>query len=329
MTGLVTPRCSAHSVRPAGWRCAACRRALCPGCVVEVEVHLTAYVRCAACGGRVDVLTRPGSDVSFFQALRGVLLLPVGLPGLFVLLLLALVSSELDVLLSPGREFALLCWSAVAWLVGVAVVHATADGATTLRGVPVHTGELLRPALLATVLTAPALLLPRTGLAAAALVVASVPLLVPVLLCLLAQKPLREALSPRTLTRVASRLGADGLLLMASVAVVWLFARALGALAESPPSDVPALWRMTLGLLGALSLFLVPRFLGLLLEARGEVVDYPFRSRGRVPLLPGARAEAYRAPETAPRAPREAIPLEGKAQVLELEPLSPTREEDE
>jgi hypothetical protein len=313
MTGLVTARCSVHSVRPAGWRCTACQRALCPGCVVEVEIHFTAYVRCAACGGRVDVLTRPGSDASFFQALRGVLLLPVGLPGLFVVLLLALVSAELDVLVSPWRELALLCWSAVAWLVGVAVVHATAHGATTLRGVPVHFTELLRPALVTTVLTAPALFLPRTGLAGAALVVASVPLLVPVVLCLLAQKPLREVLSPRTVLGVSLDLGRDILLLMACIAVVWLFARALGALAESPPEDIPLLWRKTLGLLGALSLFLVPRLLGLLLEARGEELGYPFRSRGHIPVLPGARPEAmeaYRAPDAPPRAPREPITLD-------------------
>lgn len=294
---------------------------------MEVEVHPTAYVRCGVCGEAVDVLTRPGTDVSFVRALRGALFLPVGIPGLVVLGVLTVVSSELDTLSEPSRSVGLLAWSAVAWLVGVAIVHATANGATALHGVPVQWPDLVRPALVAASLTAPALLVPRTGLAGTALTAASAPLLVPLLLGVLALLPLREALSPLAAWRMAAQLGMDGFLAVLCVALSWLFARMLGALAESPATEVPLLWRQMMAGLAALSLFFVPRVLGLLLEARGDEVGYPFGARGRVPVLPSARperTEAYRPPDVPMRAARAPIALEETARELELEPLAPT-----
>jgi hypothetical protein len=295
---------------------------------VEVELQPTAYVKCGACGGRVDVLTHPGSDVSFVHALRGALILPVGLPELLYLLALAAVAGELDALQTPARSAGLLAWSVVAWLWGVALVRATAEGAATLREVRMSFWpELLRPALVAASLTAPTLLVPRTGWPGALVVTAAAVVLLPTLLAVFALEPLGHALSPLRAVRTLLRLGGDGVLAMACLALLWLFARMLSGLAESPPTEVPALWSKTLDALAALALFLVPRVLGLLVEARGEDLGYPFKRRGEVPVLPGARPEvtvAYRPPEPPPRAPPAPIALDDASGEFALEPLAPT-----
>ncbi len=292
----------------------ACHQNLCPGCLVEVELRPTAYVRCGPCGAAVEVLTRPGSDVSFARALRGALRLAVGLPGLLLVFALAAAAAELDRQSSPLREGALLLWSAAAWLVGVAIVRTTAEGQVTLQGAPANAWpELVRPALLLAALTAPALAVPRTGFLGAGLVVLATPLLVPLALGVLSLRPLREALSPAAAIRRLRELGQDGARAVACVLAVWLFARMLGGLAEAPPTEVPGLWTKTLGALGAFSLFLVPRVLGLLVETRGEALDYPFRTARAVPVLPGARAEVrvpYQPPAARPRARPEPISLE-------------------
>jgi hypothetical protein len=132
------------------------RARLCPSCVLEVEVHPTSYVKCAVCQEAAVVLTRPGTDVSFAGALRGTLRLPVGLSGLLLVYALAAAASELDGLAPPLRAVALLGWSAVAWLLGVAIVQATAEDATTLRTIRLQWPDIVRPASVATVLTAPA-----------------------------------------------------------------------------------------------------------------------------------------------------------------------------
>ncbi len=281
---------------------------------MEVELHPTAYLRCAACSGTVAVLTHPGSDVTFAHALRGALLLPVGLAGLLVVFALAALASELDVLSAPARGAALVGWSVLGWLVGVAIIRATAEGATTLHGVSASfLSELALPALAAAALTAPAVWVPRTGWTGAFLVVLASPVLVSLLLGVVALVPLREALGPLEAIRRLRRLGADGALAVACVAGLWLFARMLGGLAEAPASEVPALWAKTLGALGALSLFLVPRVLGLLVEARGEALGYPFHHRAAIPVLPGARAErkvAYQPPPEARRPHAQPIALD-------------------
>jgi hypothetical protein len=288
---------------------------------VELEVRATSYVKCLGCGGAVDVLTRPGTEVSFTTALRGALRLPVGLPGLFLVFVLAACASELDVLTAPVRSAALLAWSMLAWFLGVAIVFATAEAEVTLGSVQ----DILRPALLATLLTAPALFVPRTGRPGAALVAAGAVALVPLLLRLFARQP--HPLSPLSAVRTLSRLGGDGFLAVTCVALVWLFSRMLAALSESPPTEVPLLWRKAFGMLAAVSLFLVPRILGLLVQTRGEDLGYPFQSRGPVPALAGVRPEqrvAYRAPDSPPRAAREAIALDETAGKLVLEGLAPT-----
>lgn len=295
---------------------------------MEVELQPTAYVKCGACGGRVDVLTQPGSDVSFVHALRGALFLPVGLPELLYLFALAAVASELDALRTAAGSASLLAWSAVAWVLGVALVRATAEGAATPRDVRMSLWpELLRPALVAAALTAPALLVPRTGWPGALAVAAAAAVLLPMLLAVFALEPLGHALSPLRAVRTLRGLGGDGALAVLCIGLLWLFARLLSGLAESPPTEVPALWRKTLDALAALTLFLVPRVLGLLLEARGEDLAYPFKRRGEVPVLPGARPEvtvAYRPPEPPPRARPAPIVLEDTSGELALEPLAPT-----
>ena len=322
-----TPRCALHPGRAAGWRCTGCRRQLCPACLVEVTLVPTGYLRCGPCGSSVDVLTRPGTDITFPQALRRALLLPLGLGGLFVVFTLAATASEFDRLPSPGREGALLVWSVAAWLVGVAIVRATAEGATTLRGVTVSPWpELLRPALLAAACTAPALAVPRTGPAGAGLLALSTPVLVAMLLGVIALRPLPEALSPVEAAKLVRRLGSDGVLAAACVLGLWLFARMLGGLGEAPASEVPPLWTKMLCAFGAGSLFLVPHVLGLLLQTRGEEVGYAFRTPRAVPVLAAARAEV-RVPYQPPDAPRRARPapiaLEEASGRLELTPLSP------
>ncbi len=295
---------------------------------MEVELHPTAYLKCGRCGGTVDVLTRPGSEVTFARALRGALFLPVGLAGLLLVLALAAAASELDVLTAPARGFALLGWSLVAWLVGVAILRATAEGGTTLRGVSASLWtELLRPALLAATLTVPAVLVPRTGWRGAILLALAAPVLVSMLLGVFALAPLQEALGPLGAARRLWRLGTDGALAVGCIAGLWLFARMLGGLAEAPATEVPPLWAKTLGALGALSLFLVPRVLGLLVEARGEALGYRFHRRGVVPVLPGARAEqrvGYQPPPPPPRASTQPIALDDAPGLLELESLTPT-----
>jgi len=294
-----------------------------------VELRATSYVKCAACGGGLDVLTRPGTDLSFAQALRGALRLPVGLLGLGLAFALAVSASELDGLAEPLRTPALLAWSALAWSLGVAIVFATAEDAATLRSVHLPWLDVLRPALLAALLTAPVLWVPRTGWPGAALVTASALALVPLLLALFARQP--GPLSPLGAVRTLSRLGGDGLLAVTCVALVWLFARMVAALSESPPTEVPPLWRKAFDMLGAVSLFLVPRILGLLVQTRGEDLGYRFQARGRVPALPGVRPEqtvAYRAPEPPPRASREALAVEETEGVLVLEGLAPTGDEE-
>jgi len=109
---------------------------------------------------------------------------------LLILSGLALLASELDALSSPAREASLLLWSVCAWLLGVAIVRATAEGETRLGDIRLEGWpELLRPALLSALLTAPALLLPRSGWTGALLVIAAAPLLVPLLLLILAGRP--------------------------------------------------------------------------------------------------------------------------------------------
>jgi len=330
---FATPRCTLHPRRLAGWQCTGCRRSLCPGCLVEVELHPTAYLRCGPCGAAVDVLTRPGSDLSFPRALRAALRLPVGLPGLLLVFALAAAAAEMDALPSPVRDAALLLWSAVAWLVGVAIVRATAEGAATLRAVPASAwSDLARPALVLAALTAPALGVPRTGWAGLALVALPAPLLVPMVLGVVALHPLPDALSPVQAVRRLRRLGADAALAVGCILALWLFARMLGGLAEAPPTEVPALWTKTLGALGAFTLFLVPQVLGLLVEARGEDLGYPFRTPRAVPVLPGARAEVrvpFQSPEPPRRAPRAPIAVEETSGRLELEPLAPRRPGEE
>lgn len=322
---LATPRCSAHPARLAGWRCTECQRRLCPGCAVEVELEVwpASYVKCGVCGGAVQRLSRPGSDVSFPLGLRRALPLPVGWWGLLILSGLALLASELDALSSPAREATLLLWSVCAWLLGAAIVRATAEGATRLGDVRLEGWpELLRPALLLALVTAPALLVPRSGLAGALLAVAAAPLLVPLLLLILAGRPWQQALSPLEAARTMRALGGDGALLVLATAGVWLFSRMLAGLAESPADEVPALWRRVVAFLAAFSLFLVPHVLGLLVEARGEALAYPFTARGEVPLLASARPErtvALRPPEPPPRKPAEPIAVEETSGKLDLE----------
>jgi B-box zinc finger len=321
-----TPRCSAHPARPAGWRCTECQRTLCPACAVEVELEVwpASYVKCGPCGGAVHLLTRPGSDASFVVGLRQALLLPVGLWGLVLLSGLAAAASELDTLAPPVREATLLVWGLCAWLLGVAIVRATAEGATRLQKAPQKAWlDVLRPALLCALLTAPALLVPRTGVPGALLVLAAAPLLVPLLLLVLAGRPWREALSPREAIRTLRDLGSDGVLAVSVSAGVWLFSRMLAGFAESPPEEVPLLWMKVLDVLGAFSLFLVPHVLGLLLEARGETLGYRFSARAEVPLLPGVRPEttvAYHAPEAPRRAPSAPISVDEETEgKLDLE----------
>jgi hypothetical protein len=322
---LATPRCRAHPARLAGWRCTACRRMLCSGCVVEVELEVwpACYVKCRPCDGAVQLLTRPGSDVSFAVGLRKALLLPVGLWGLLLLLGLAALASELDALSTPAREATLLVWSICAWLLGVAIFRAAAEGATHLHEVRFKAWpELLRPALLCALLTAPALLVPRSGLAGALLVAAAAPLLVPLLLFVLAGHPGRQAFSPLEGARTMRALGRDGGLAVLVTLGVWLFSRTLAGLAQSPADEVPMLWRKVLDTLAAFSVFLVPRALGLLVEARGESLAYPFQARGEVPLLPGVRPEttvAYRPPEIPPRVQAAPIAVEATSGKLDLE----------
>jgi hypothetical protein len=323
------PRCTVHLHRAAGWRCTGCQRTLCPGCVIEVEVDVgaTSYVRCGLCDGRVDVLMRPGSDVSFARALSRTLRLPLSLPGLVVLYGLSVVASELDALAPPGRWPALLLWSVAAWLVGVAIVRAAAEGASGPSDVQ-HSPwpNFIRPALLAALLTAPTLLVPRTGWPGALLVAAAAPLLVPMLLAVFAGVPLAQAVNPTRATRTLLGLGRDGGLAVVATCFLWLFARMLAGAAEVPATEVPTLWLRVADVVAAFSLFLVPHVLGLLVEARGEDMGYPFRARGEVTALPHARPEAstpYRPPE-APVRPRPGpIALEETADVLELEPLAP------
>lgn len=85
--------------------------------------------------------------------------------------------------------------------------------------------------------------------------------------------------------------------------------------------------------LAPFSLFLVPRLLGLLLEARGEDLGYRFRLRGVVPVLPGIRPETtgvHRPAESPPRARPEPIAVDEKgAGRLELEPFAPEGEREE
>ena len=85
--------------------------------------------------------------------------------------------------------------------------------------------------------------------------------------------------------------------------------------------------------LAPFSLFLVPRLLGLLLEARGEDLGYRFRLRGVVPVLPGVRPETtgmHSAVEAPPRARPEPIAVdETTSGRLELEPFAPEGEREE
>jgi hypothetical protein len=292
----------------------------------------TAYVACGVCTGPVDLLTRPGSDVSFPHALRGALWLPVGLPGLLLLLALAVVASELDSLAEPTRSLSLLAWSIAAWTAGMALIRSTADGAATLADVPAAPWrDLVGPAIAAAVLTAPALLVPRSGLSGAATVAAGALVLTPLLLAV-AGRPSGEALLNRRALRGLWALKADGALSVACIASVWLFAWMLGGLAASPRSElqgaapVPPLWGKSLAALGALTLFLVPRVLGLLIGARGDDFAYRFRIRGAVPVLPEARPEkvrAYRRPEPPPRIRPQPIAVDDSAAGrLELEPFA-------
>jgi hypothetical protein len=281
---------------------------------VELEVWPASYVKCGPCGGPVQLLSRPGSDVSFVVGLRRALLLPVGLFGLVLLYGLAALASELDTLAPPAREATLLVWSVFAWLVGVAIVRATAEGAAQLRDARLEAWlDGLRTALLCALLTAPALLVPRTGLPGALLVLAAAPLLVPLLLLVLAGRPWPQAFSPREAVRTMRALGRDGVLAVLVAVGVWLFSRMLAGFAESPPEEVPLLWRKVVDALAAFSLFLVAHVLGLLVESRGEALGYPFSARGEVPLLPGVRPEttlAHRPPEIPRRAPTVPITLE-------------------
>lgn len=327
--GTANAQCAVHPTRMAGWQCQACQRSLCPGCVVEVQVHPTSYLQCGGCGGAVDVLTEPGAGVSFPGALRATWRLPVGIPGLFLLSALSACAAELDTLGGTARTAALLCWSAGAWLLGVPIALATAEGGETLRSVQVGWPRFARLVLWATLLTGPAVLVPRTGLAGAALVAAAALALVPLLLRLFAGQP--RPLSPVGAVRTLEALGSDGLLAVACVAGLWLFARMVAALSETPPEEVPLLWREALAGLGAFCLFLVPRILGLLLHTRGEALGYPFQARGQVPVLAGARAETtvpWTPPPPPPRPVREAIPLEETVEPLRLEGVAPTGRDD-
>lgn len=217
----------------------------------------------------------------------------------------------------------------------MAILRATADGAATLAGVPADPWkDLLRPALLAAVLTAPALLLTPSGTEGTLAVLAGAVVLTPLLLGAVSGDGPWRALSPWRAVRTLRRLGGDGALATLLVGAVWLFARMLAGLVDAPPDVVPPLWRAVLGTVAPLSLFLVPRVLGLLLEARGEEVGYRFRVRGVVPVLPGARPErsqAHRAPDPPSRPPPAPIALEetASARSLELEPLTPEGEREE
>jgi hypothetical protein len=295
---------------------------------VEVERLPTTYLRCRPCGGAVELLTRPGAEVSFPRALRGALLLPVGLPGLLLLLLLAVVAAQLTALDDPARTAALLGWSVAAWTVGVAIVRATADGAATLAGVPAEPWkDLLRPALAAAVVTTPAVFLPRTGFPEALLVLGGAILLTPLLLGVLSSEGAFRALSPVRAVRMLHRLGADGALAALCIGAVWLFAWTLVGTANAPRGEIPPLWHAGPATLAPLSLFFVPRVIGLLLEARGEDLGYRFRVRGAVPVLPGVRPEVtrvHRPPEAPPRARPEPIAVDETASGrLELEPFAP------
>ncbi|HMK72542.1 MAG TPA: hypothetical protein VK454_04340 [Myxococcaceae bacterium] len=319
-----SPRCTVHPARPAGWACGVCARSLCAGCAVEVQVApLTSYVRCGPCGGQVEVLTRPGSEVSFTRLLREPTRLPLTLPRLLAVVALAVAAGLLDTASEPMRRALLLVWSVVAWLLGVFIFRACAED--RVQAEPLS--ELLQPALGAAALTAPALLVPRSGLFGAALVCAGSLVLTPLLAGVLSRSSPRAALFPVQAAKELLLLGRDGALAVVLTTGIWLFAWMLGALRTAAGHDLPPA-----GMLAALSLFLVPWVLGLLAQARGEELGYRFRERGRVPALRGVRperTEAYRPPEPPSGPVREPIEIGGEARPLEIRPFAEDDSGDE
>jgi hypothetical protein len=277
---------------------------------------LTSFVRCGPCGGRVEVLTRPGSELSFTLLLREPLRLRVTVPELVLLLGLAVVAGLLDTASEPLRGALLLTWSLLAWVLGVVIFRASAEDRVQTEPV----SGLLLPALGAALLTSPALLVPSTGFRGVALVCGGGVVLAPLLVGALSTSSPRAALSPLRAIHRLALLGRDGALAVLCVTGVWLFAWTLGVLRTASGHDVPPA-----GMLAGVSLFLVPRILGLLAQARGEELGYPFRVRGSVPVLPGVRperTEAFRPPEPTPRSPREPIEIGGEPRPLEIHPFA-------
>lgn len=277
---------------------------------------LTSFVRCGPCGGRVDALTRPGSEASFTRLLREPTRLPLTLPRLLLLAALAVAAGLVDTAWEPVRSLLLLGWSIGAWLLGVVLFRASAEDGVQAEPL----AGLLLPALGAAALTSPALLVPRSGLRGAALVCVGALVVTPLLAAVLGRSSPRAALSPVRAARELFVLGRDGALAVLCTTGTWLFAWMLGALRTAAGHDVPPA-----GMLAALSLFFVPWVLGLLMQARGEELGYPFRVRGRVPVLPGVRperSEAYRRPEPPPGPAPEPIDIGGEPRPLEIRPFA-------
>jgi hypothetical protein len=254
--------------------------------------------------------------------------MPVTALGFAGLWLVAVVGAQVARAAGP---WALLAWSAPMWVVGIALLRATAERSTVGRRVRIALGpELLGPAARGLLLGAPAVLWGGqlgTGWGTALAVGAG--LCAPLVLARIASGTgLVGLLGLRWLVSAWRGVGADAAIAGAASAAVLLFARLLWATAGDGEAEVPALWVEVARTLAAFSLFLVPQLAGLLVRAHAEALGFELESRGERLAWPGAvpryrRTVAPAATTTERPRPREALELgDGPGGPMGLEPLA-------
>lgn len=329
-------RCARHPAAAAGWFCAGCRAALCPGCTYVRLATPIEIVGCARCGEAVEVLTRHRSEARSFAARLPRALASTFTPaGLLTLAGTAVVTWLFGHLGLPGAVLR----AGVFFALLFAAIRQASRGEAGLE--PPDFAELwadvVRPALLGllavAILVVPAVLwLVRRpegwseGLAVDpvlwAIALASV-LYAPIALMSAAMGgSAGQMLNPLALASAARRLGGDYLRAVgvcALLVAVGVVAIVLAALAAGL-APIPVVSAVLVELVGLVAPVLIARTLGLLLHVRGDAIGMGIPADYVEPALPGV---APRGVAPARAAPADAAGQAGRAgrfEAIELDP---------
>lgn len=290
-------RCQQHQA-PAGWRCTACERALCPACAAMKALHPGEAPACTRCGSIADVLKRPRRETaSLAERIPAAFLWPWRGGGLMTLAVVVVVWSLSGVF---GARY----WLGIPLIITVlfATVRATAQGEDEVE-VAEFTGwgSLAATVLEFALVTAPSWLslwlylrwlapgvAPNPAVLLFLLLLAV--LWMPMAFIMAATKaPLLSLINPFTVYGTAFKAGSDFLLSLG----VWVLALGLMGLAWGvglllDVHSIPILTALAKAALLLAPLLVGARVAGLLLYVSGDRLDYDLPERFLDPVLGSA-----------------------------------------